>query len=98
MTHQNTKKYIHILHDVVNSYNHTQHRGLGGKHTPTEINRLTDPDEIQNQFKRMYKTPSSKHKPITSTLSVGEYVGLTRSNQHLKKDTQYKTPKEFSKL
>ena len=46
MTHQNTKKYIHILHDVVNSYNHTQHRGLGGKHTPTEIHRLTDPDEI----------------------------------------------------
>ena len=59
MTYQNTKKYIHILHDIVNSYNHTQHCGLGGKHTPTEIHR---------------------------------------SNQHLKKDTQYKTHKKFSKL
>ena len=47
MTHQNTKKYIHILPDIINSYNLTQHRGLGGKHTPVEIHRLTDPDEIQ---------------------------------------------------
>ena len=85
MTHQNTKKYIHILHEIVNSYNHTQHRGLGGKHTPTEIHRLTDPDEIQNQFKTMYKTPSSKHKPITSTLSIGEYVRLTQIKPTFKK-------------
>ena len=73
------------MHDIANSYNHTQHRGLGGKHTPTEIHRLTDPDEIQNQFKTMYKTPSSKHKPITSTLSIGEYIRLTQIKPTFKK-------------
>ena len=50
MTHQNTKKYIHILPDIIKSYNLTQHRGLGGNHTPTEIHRLTEPNEIQLQF------------------------------------------------
>ena len=98
MTHQNTKKYIHILHDVVNSYNYTQHRGLGGKHTPTEIHRLTDPDEIQNQFKRMYKTPSSKHKPITSTLSVGEYVRLTQIKPTFKKGYTIQNTQEIFKV
>ena len=37
MTHQNTKKYIHILPDIIKSYNLTQHRGLDGNHAPTEI-------------------------------------------------------------
>ena len=98
MTNQNTKKYIHILPDVVNSYNHTQHRGLGGKHTPTEIHRLTDPDEIQNQFKRMYKTPSSKHKPITSTLSVGEYVRLSQIKPTFKKGYTIQNTQEIFKV
>ena len=98
MTHQNTKKYIHILHDIVNSYNHTQHRGLGGKHTPTEIHRLTDPDEIQNQFKTMYKTPSSKHRPITSTLSIGEYVRLTQIKPTFKKGYTIQNTQEIFKV
>ena len=34
MTHKNTKKYINILPDMIESYNHTQHRGLGDNHTP----------------------------------------------------------------
>ena len=65
MTHQNTKKYIHILPDVIKSYNLTQHCGLGGDHTPNEIHQLTDPEEIQLQFKDMYKIPSSTLKPLT---------------------------------
>ena len=51
MTHQNTKKYIHILPDIIKSYNLTQHRGLGGNLTTTEIHQLTNSDEIQLQFK-----------------------------------------------
>ena len=49
MMHQIMKKYTHILPDIIKSYNLTQHRGLGGDHTPTEI-QLTDPEEIQHQF------------------------------------------------
>ena len=82
MTHQNTKKYIHILPDIIKSYNLTQHRG---NHTPAEIHQLTNPDEIQLQFKRMYKIPSSSHKPIISTLSVSEYVRLSQIKPTFKK-------------
>ena len=78
MTHQNTKKYIHILPKIIKSYNLTQHRGLCGDHIPTEIHQLTDPEEIQHQFKEMYKIPSSTHKPLISTLPVGEYVCLSQ--------------------
>ena len=85
MTHQNTKKYKHLLPDIIKSYNLTQHRGLGGNHTPTEINQLTNADEIQLQFKRMYKIPSSSHKPVISSLSVGEYVRLSQIKPTFKK-------------
>ena len=98
MTHQNTKKYIRVLPDVINSYNLTQHRGLGGKHTPAEIHRLIDPDEIQDQFKRMYKTHSSKHKPITSTLSVGEYVRLSQIKPTFKKGYTIQNTLEIFKV
>ena len=40
MTHQNTKKNIQILSDIIKSYNLTQHRGLSGNHTPTEYVKL----------------------------------------------------------
>ena len=71
--------------DSIKSYNLTQHRVLGGNHTPTEIHQLTNPDEIQLQFKRMYKIPSSSHKPIISSLSVGEYVRLSQIKPIFKK-------------
>ena len=42
MVHQNTKTYVHILPDIIKSYNHTQLKRLGGKHTPNQIHKLTD--------------------------------------------------------
>ena len=98
MTHQNTKKYIHILPDIIKSYNLTQHRGLGGNHTPTEIHQLTNPDEIQLQFKRMYKIPSSSHKPIISSLSVGEYVRLSQIKPTFKKGYTIQNTLEIFKI
>ena len=98
MTHQNTKKYIHILPDIIKSYNLTQHHGLGGNHTPTEILRLTEPDEIQLQFKRMYKILSSSHKPIISTLSVSEYVHLSQIKPTFKKGYTIQNTLEILKI
>ena len=98
MTHQNTKKYIHILPDIIKSYNLTQHRGLGGNHTPTEIHQLTNPDDIQLQFKTMYKIPSSSHKPIISTLSVSEYVRLSQMKPTFKKGYAIQNTLEIFKI
>ena len=90
MTHQDTKKYIHILPDFIKSYNLTQHRGLGGNQT--------DPDEMQLQFKRMYKIPSSSHKPIISTLSVGKYVRLSQIKPTFKKGYTIQNTLEIFKI
>ena len=98
MTHQNTKKYIHILPDIIKSYNLTQHRSLGGNHTPAEIHRLTEPDETQLQFKRMYNIPSSSHKPIISTLSVSEYVRLSQIKPTFKKGYTIQNTLEIFKI
>ena len=86
------------MHDIIKSYNLTQHRGLGSNHTPTEIHRLTEPDEIQLQFKRIYKTPSSSHKAIISTLSVGEYVRLSQIKPTFKKGYTIQNTLEIFKI
>ena len=95
MMHQKTNKYIHILPDVIKSYNVTQHRG---DHTPTEIHQLTDPEEIQRQFKEMYKIPSSTHKPLISTLPVGEYIRLSQIKPTFKKGYTIQNMLEFFKI
>ena len=86
MIHQNAKKYIHVLSDIIKSYNHTQHQGLGGEHTPNQIHQLRDLQKIQDLFKKMYKIPSSSHKPFISTLNFGGYILLSQLvlNQHSK--------------
>ena len=98
MTHQNTKKYINILPDIVNGYNITQHRGLGGDHTPSQIHQLTDPNEILVQFHRMYKIPSSSHKPIISNLPIGEYIRLNQIKPTFKKGYTIQNTLEIFKI
>ena len=84
--------------NIIKSYNLTQHRGLGGGHTPTEIHQLTDPEEIQRQFKEMYKVPSSTHKPLISTSSVGEYVRLSKIKPTFKKGYTIQNTLEIFKI
>ena len=98
MTHQNTKKYIHIWPVIIKSYKITQHRGLGGNQIPTEIHRLTDPEEIQLQFKEMHKIPSSSHKPHISTLPVGECVRLSQIKPTFKKGYTIQNSLEILKI
>ena len=98
MTDKNTKKYINILPDLIESYNHTQHRGLGGNHTPHEIHHLTDPHKIKEQFMDMYKKPSSSHKPVTSSLPVGEYVRLSEIKPTFRKGYTIQNTLEIFKI
>ena len=68
------------------------------EHTPTEIHQLTNPDEIQLQFKRMHKIPSSSHKPIISTLPVGVYVRLSQIKPSFKKGYKIQNTLEIFKI
>ena len=76
MSHYNTKKYIDILPDIIDSYNHSEHRGLGNKQTPSQVHNLSDPSEIKDQFHRMYKTPSPDKSKTSSILQLGQSVRL----------------------
>ena len=98
MTHQDTKKYVHILPDIIESYNHTQHEGLEEEHTPNQIHKLTDnKNKIQQQFNKMYKIPHS-YKPFISTLSVGEYVCLSNIKPTFKKGYTVQNTLEIFKI
>ena len=98
MTHNNTKKYVNILQDIINGYNHTQHRGLGGNLTPYQVHHFTDPEDIQKQFTNMYKYSSSSHKPVISSLAVGEHVRLSQLKPTFKKGYTIQNTLEIFKI
>ena len=98
MTHQNTKKYVDVIPDVIHSYNNTQHRGLGGKHTPNEIHQLKDEHEIRKQFTKMYKKPTSSQKPVIPTLDIGQYVRLSEIKPTFKKGYTIQNTVEIFKI
>ena len=82
LTQKNTKKYIDVIDQIVNSYNNSSHRGLKKGQTPNDVHKLTDPNLVQEQFDRMYKDVHRIKKNITSLLSVGQAVRIVNSDKN----------------
>ena len=82
MTHNNTRKYIDILPDIIDSYNHSAHSSLGNKQTPHHIHSISDPSLIQRQFRYMYKYASHINNSVSSILPVGQYVRISDENRN----------------
>ena len=82
MTHNNTRKYIDILPDIIDSYNHSAHSSLGNKQTPHHIHSISDPSLIQRQFRYMYKYASHIDNSVSSILPVGQYVRISDENRN----------------
>ena len=82
MTHANTLKYLDVLHDIVNSYNNSPHRGLGGGQTPAKVHKLNDDDEIKSQFDLMYKRDIHTRRRSRSSLAVGQAVRIADSERN----------------
>ena len=76
MSHNNTRKYIDILSDVMESYNHSVHSSLGHNQTPHQVHFISNPDVIRRQFQHMYKYPKRLNNRIISNLDVGQYVRI----------------------
>ena len=76
MSHHNTREYINILDDVVRSYNHSSHTGLGKQQTPFQVHHMTDPEMIEQQFQLMYKYPDRVARCNSRALPVGQYVRI----------------------
>ena len=77
MSHHNTREYINVLNDVIDSYNHSSHTGLGNRQTPFQVHHITDPDKIKEQFHRMYKYPTRIAQSNSNSLTVGQYVRIS---------------------
>lgn len=73
LTHNNILTYIDVLPTIVDTYNHSFHRGLGDP--PRRVHQLR---EVQGrtQFRRMYLNQPRVKKPVSSNLAVGDIVRL----------------------
>lgn len=84
ITHFNTERYIDVLPEIINTYNHTDHRGLL-YHKPIDIHLMLNQDDIHIFAMKVYKR-KFKHTPLTKVLlQTGTVVRLkhTRSSQHV---------------
>ena len=82
MSHNNTRRYIDILPDVIDSYNNSSHRSLGGKQTPVHVHTLTDLSGVRSQFNTMFKYKSHTESNISYDLDVGQYVRIADENRN----------------
>lgn len=74
LTANNTMKYVNVLSQLVENYNHAFHRSLGT--SPVEVHKMKDPKKIREQFYRMYKKGVVTKASVSSDLSVGDGVRI----------------------
>ena len=76
MSHRNTRHYIDILDEIIDSYNHSSHSGLGNQQSPFQVHHIKDPKMIKDQFNLMYKYPKHVAQSNSRRLTVGQYVRI----------------------
>ena len=81
LTANNTKTYITVLPQLIESYNRSYHTSLGKGKTPYEVHKLRDREAIADQFYSMYKKGMRSRKAISSDLSVGDTVRITNKDR-----------------
>ena len=82
MTHNNTKRYVDVLPDIIESYNNSIHSSLGNKQTPLQVHNLTDLDAIKRQFFHMYKKSRFIQNKVSSSLNIGQYVRIADEHRN----------------
>lgn len=76
MSHNNTRRYVNVLPDIIDSYNNSSHRSLGNQQTPFQVHQLTNPSIIKRQFDFMFKYNSHSQDYVSSILPVGRHVRI----------------------
>ena len=84
MTHNNTRRYVDILPDIMESYNNSSHVSLGNRQTPLQVHNLTDARAIDRQFYYMYKNRSKPLRRYSSDLTIGRYVRIADEERNSK--------------
>lgn len=80
LTEKNTKRYIHILQDLVASYNDTYHTSI--KMAPSEVNEENEGLILETLYGHLWKTPSKYSK---KNWKPGVFVRLSTSKGKFEK-------------
>lgn len=99
ITEFNSERYIDDLSKIVDTYNHTSHRGLAYK-TPIDIHLITKWGDIVSSFKDSYKYKNRiKSKSLSNVLRPGVHVRLvaveTTQNRFVKESNIRNTREIF---
>ena len=98
MTHNNTKRYIDNLQDLIYNYNHTQHSSLG-KWAPADVNR----DNEVKVWKHLYVKPMMDRvkakKPLQKFLfNVSDLVRMSYLRKPFSKELDLRWTEELFKV
>jgi len=75
ITEFNNEHYLDVLDTLVETYNHTPHRGLMGR-KPVDIHLIHDPKKAMSFAQRLYKSHARKITSVARNLSCGQSVRL----------------------
>ncbi|XP_046561846.1 uncharacterized protein LOC124270833 isoform X1 [Haliotis rubra] len=98
MTHNNTKRYLDVLPNLVNNYNHTQHSSLP-ELSPAQVNKTNELKVWQhlyvkpfmNQLKNLHSRKKFKYK-------VGDIVRIPYLKRAFSKELDLKWTQELFKV
>ena len=88
-THQNTRRYVNILQDLVLSYNHTPHRSIG--RAPITVTRDNETDVRHHLY-----PPSFEN--IKYKFNIGDLVRIPLSRKVFRKDYDTQWTEEYFKV
>lgn len=87
LTSVNSRRYIDVIDDLINSYNHTYHRSI--KTTPASVNE----DNAKEVFQILYK--SQPQKPLVFRFNVGDKVRISKQRGVFRKGYEQTFTDEF---
>ena len=81
LTANNTKKYVTVIPQLVESYNNSPHTSLGKGKTPSYVHKLHDIKDVSDQFYSMYKRGMRSPNVVSSDLFVGDTVRIVNKDR-----------------
>jgi len=75
ITEFDNEHYLDVLDSIVETYNHTPHRGLMYK-KPVDVHLIHDPKKAMSFAQRVYKSRTKKIKSVGGNLPCGQSVRL----------------------
>ena len=97
VTLKNTEYFMDVLQTFVNSYNNSDHRGLGYR-KPLNVHLMVNPQKILKLSQRLYKEHVKKLKSLGGELSVNQVVRIQALRHTFARSIHVKNTYELFKV